>query len=175
MLKFIDLADTFNLPIINLVDQPGFMIGVEAEKAGVIKAGVRALQAIYQCSVPWATVVVRRAYGVAGAAHQNHSNSRWPYRISWPSGDWGSLPIEGGVMAAYRRDIEAADDPESHRQEIEDRLNLLRSPFRTAESFNIEDIVDPRDTRPLLVEWIHDAYRVLSTSTLGPKGRGMRA
>ena len=175
MLKFIDLADTFNLPIINLVDQPGFMIGVEAEKAGVIKAGVRALQAIYQCSVPWATVVVRRAYGVAGAAHQNHSNSRWPYRISWPSGDWGSLPIEGGVMAAYRRDIEAADDPESYRQEIEDRLNLLRSPFRTAESFNIEDIVDPRDTRPLLVEWIHDAYQVLSTSDLGPKGRGMRA
>tara|TARA_B110000116_G_scaffold159870_1_gene138315 strand:- start:235 stop:471 length:237 start_codon:yes stop_codon:yes gene_type:complete len=78
-------------------------------------------------------------------------------------------------MAAYRRDIEAADDPESYRQEIEDKLNLLRSPFRTAESFNIEDIIDPRDTRPLLADWVQDAYRVLRSSTLGPKGRGMRA
>ena len=175
MLKFIDLADTFNIPIINLVDQPGFMIGVEAEKAGVIKAGVRALQAIYQCDVPWSTIVVRRAYGVAGAGHQNHSNARWNYRVAWPSGDWGSLPIEGGVMAAYRRDIEASENPEQRRQEIEDKLNELRSPFRTAEAFNIEDIIDPRETRPLLSEWINDAYKVLASSQLGPKGRGMRA
>ena len=78
-------------------------------------------------------------------------------------------------MAAYRRDIEAADNPESYRQEIEDKLNLLRSPFRTAESFNFEDLVDPRVTRPLLADLVQDAYRVLRSSTLGPKGRGMRA
>src|SRR5690606_33917458 len=133
--------------------------------------GVRALAAVYQAQVPWASVIVRRAYGVAGAGHQNHS--RWNYRIAWPSGDWGSLPIEGGVMAAYRRDIEASPDPAAAQAEIEERLNTMRSPFRTAESFNIEDIIDPRDTRPLLCEWLEMAYEVLPTLA-GPKYRGMR-
>ncbi len=172
MTKFVDLADTFNLPVVNFVDQPGFMIGVAAEEAGTIKFGVRALSAVYQAEVPWASVIIRRAYGVAGAGHQNHG--RWNYRIAWPSGDWGSLPIEGGVMAAYRRDIEAAADPDAYREELEAKFNAMRSPFRTAESFNIEEIVDPRDTRPLLVAWTHDAYRALETHTLGPRFRGMR-
>jgi acetyl-CoA carboxylase carboxyltransferase component len=169
--KHVDLCDTFNLPIINFVDQPGFMLGVAAEEQGTIKRGVRALSAVYQARVPWATVIVRRAYGVAGAGHQNHS--RWNYRIAWPSGDWGSLPIEGGVMAAYRREIEAAPDPAARQAEIEEKLNAMRSPFRTAEAFNIEDIIDPRDTRPLLCDWVEAAYEVLPT-LLGPKSRGMR-
>jgi acetyl-CoA carboxylase carboxyltransferase component len=171
MTKFVDLCDAFNVPIINFVDQPGFMLGIASESAGTIKRGVRALSAVYQAVVPWATVVVRRAYGVAGAGHQNHS--RWNYRIAWPSGDWGSLPIEGGVMAAYRRDIEAADDPEAYRTELEEKLNDLRSPFRTAEAFNIEEIIDPRETRELLSEWVELAYRSLHTIA-GPKTRGTR-
>ncbi len=171
MARFVDLCDTFNLPIVNFIDQPGFMLGVASEASGTIKRGVRALAAVGQAKVPWASVVVRRAYGVAGGGHQNHS--RWNYRIAWPSGDWGSLPIEGGVMAAYRREIEAADDPEAHRAEIEEKLNALRSPFRTAEAFNIEEIIDPRDTRPLLCEWVELVYRSLPTIA-GPKFRGMR-
>ena len=169
--RFIDLFDTFNLPVINFVDQPGFMLGTAAENSGVARRGVRALAAVNQAVIPWASIVIRRAFGVAGAGHQNHS--RWNYRIAWPSGDWGSLPIEGGVMAAYRREIEEADDPEKRREEIETRLNELRSPFRTAESFNIEDIIDPRDTRPLLCEWVELAYKSLPT-IVGPKYRGTR-
>ena len=171
MAKFVDLCDSFNLPIGNFIDQPGFMLGIAAEESGTIKRGVRALAAVYQAQVPWASVVVRRAYGVAGAGHQNHS--RWNYRVAWPSGDWGSLPIEGGVMAAYRRQIEAAEDPEAERREIEQKLNDLRSPFRTAEAFNIEEIIDPRDTRRLLCEWVELAYRSLAP-IVGPKYRGMR-
>ncbi|MBG92924.1 MAG: methylmalonyl-CoA carboxyltransferase [Chloroflexi bacterium] len=169
--RFIDLFDTFNLPVINFVDQPGFMLGTAAENSGVARRGVRALAAVNQAVIPWASVVIRRAFGVAGAGHQNHS--RWNYRVAWPSGDWGSLPIEGGVMAAYRREIEEAEDPERRREEIETRLNELRSPFRTAESFNIEDIIDPRDTRPLLCEWIELAYKSLPI-VVGPKFRGTR-
>ena len=169
--RFIDLFDTFNLPVINFVDQPGFMLGTAAENSGVARRGVRALAAVNQAVIPWASIVIRRAFGVAGAGHQNHS--RWNYRIAWPSGDWGSLPIEGGVMAAYRREIEEADDPEKRREEIEKRLNELRSPFRTAESFNIEDIIDPRDTRSLLCEWVELAYMSLPT-IVGPKFRGTR-
>jgi len=169
--RFIDLFDTFNLPVINFVDQPGFMLGTAAENSGVARRGVRALAAVNQAVIPWASIVIRRAFGVAGAGHQNHS--RWNYRVAWPSGDWGSLPIEGGVMAAYRREIEEADDPEKYREEIEARLNELRSPFRTAESFNIEDIIDPRDTRLLLCEWVELAYKSLPT-IVGPKFRGTR-
>jgi acetyl-CoA carboxylase carboxyltransferase component len=169
--KFVDLCDTFHLPVVNFVDQPGFMIGRTAEAAGTLKQGVRALSAIYQSTIPWASVIVRRVYGVAGAGHQDHS--RFNFRVAWPSGEWGSLPIEGGVMAAYRRQIEAAEDPEAYRQEIERRLVAMRSPFRTAEAFNAEEIIDPRDTRSMLCEWVELAYRVLPTQ-LGPKARRMR-
>jgi acetyl-CoA carboxylase carboxyltransferase component len=169
--RFIDLCDTFHLPVVNFVDNPGFMIGVEAEKQGTIRFGARYIFAVYQATVPWCSIILRRVYGVAGAAHGNHS--RLNLRYAWPSGEWGSLPIEGGVQAAYRRQIEASEDPQALRQEIEERLSKFTSPFLTAERFGIEEIIDPRDTRPLLCEWIENAYRLLPNQ-LGPKKRGMR-
>lgn len=169
--RFVDLADTFHLPVVNFVDQPGFVIGVAAERAGTIRKGAAALAAVYQATIPWASVLVRRVYGVAGAGHQNHE--RYNLRVAWPSGDWGSLPIEGGLEAAYRRDLENAADPQALRQEIEAKLNQVRSPFRTAEAFGIEDIIDPRETRPLLCDWVEQAYTVEGTR-LCPKRRGFR-
>jgi acetyl-CoA carboxylase carboxyltransferase component len=94
-------------------------------------------------------------------------------RYAWPSGDWGSLPLEGGIEAAYRRVLDEADDPVAKRQEILDSLESLRSPFRTAETFGIEEIIDPRDTRRLLCEWVHDAYRIVPT-LIGPRTHGIR-
>ena len=171
MTRFVDLCDTFHLPVVNFVDQPGFLIGPQAEREGTIRKGVRALQAIYQASVPWLTVIVRRVFGVAGAGHANVQALNWRY--AWPSGDWGSLPLEGGIEAAYKRELEAAPDRGALMKEIEARLNTFRSPFRTAEAFNIEEIIDPRDTRPLLVDWVPLAYENESTR-LGIKTRGMR-
>ncbi len=171
MARFVDLCDTFHLPVAYFVDLPGFLIGRKAERTGTILRGTRALFAVYQAQVPWCSVLLRRVYGVAGAAHGNAD--RLNLRYAWPSGDWGSLPIEGGVMAAYRREIEAAADPEAKRVEIEERLEKVRSPLRTAEAFGIEEIIDPRDTRPLLCEWVEDAYRVEATR-LGPRHRSMR-
>ncbi len=171
--RFIDLCDVFHLPIVNLADQPGFLIGRPGESAGTLRAGVRAAAAISESQVPWATVVVRRLYGVAGGAHQDFG--RFCYRFAWPSGEWGSLPIEGGVAAAYRREIEAAEDPIAHRAAIEERLIALRDPFSAAEAFAVEDIVDPRDTRPMLAEWLQTAYETQLPSQLGPRVRyGMR-
>jgi acetyl-CoA carboxylase carboxyltransferase component len=149
--RLVDLADTFHLPIVHLVDQPGFVIGTDAEKASTIRHGARALAAVYQAQVPVCAVILRRVFGVAGAAHLNAA--KFKYRYAWPSGDWGSLPIEGGIEAAYRADLERAADPDALRAEIEVRLNAVRSPFRTAEAFLIEELIDPRDTRPLLVEF----------------------
>ncbi len=149
--RFVELAETFHLPVVHLVDNPGFLIGLQAEQAATIRHGARALASVYQATVPWCSVLVRKAFGVAGAAHAN--GSRYPYRYAWPSGDWGSLPVEGGIEAAYKSQLEAAEDPETLRREIETRLNAVRSPFRTAEAFLVEEIIDPRDTRPLLCEF----------------------
>ena len=171
LVRFVDLCDSFHLPIVNFVDNPGFEIGIESEKRGTIRHGVRALTAVYQATVPWCSILVRRVFGVAGAGHGAHH--RLNLRYAWPSAEWGSLPIEGGVEAAYRRQIEAADDPDALRAELEDKLSSLRSPLLTAEAFGIEEIIDPRDTRPLLVEWARRAYELLP-SALGPKSRGTR-
>lgn len=167
--RFVDLAETFHLPVVHLVDQPGFVIGTDAEKAGTIRAGARALAAVYQARVPWCSVILRRVFGVAGAAHQNAS--RLSYRYAWPSGDWGSLPMEGGIEAAYKAQLDAADDPDALRAEIQAKLDLVRSPFRTAESFLIEEIIDPRDTRPLLCEFVELAAPLRTT---GPTAHGYR-
>jgi acetyl-CoA carboxylase carboxyltransferase component len=171
--RFVDTCDQFRHPVANFVDQPGFVIGSAAERAGTIRRGTRALVGVYQATVPWCSVLVRKVYGVAGAGHGNHA--RLNLRYAWPSGDWGSLPIAGGLEAAYRRELEAADDPAALREEIEARLNAVRSPFRTAERFNIEEIIDPRDTRPLLCDWARRAYEILAHELGdGPKARGLR-
>ena len=173
LVRFVDLCDQFHLPIVNLVDQPGFVIGTDAERAGTIRHGARALATVYQATVPWVSILVRKVFGIAGAAHGDAS--RLNLRYAWPSGDWGSLPIEGGLEAAYRRDLEAADDPVALRAEIEARLNAVRSPFRTAERFSVEEIIDPRDTRPLLCDWAQRAHELIRHElAAGPKARGLR-
>ena len=158
---FVDLAETFHLPVVHLVDQPGFVIGVAAERAGTMRFGVRALNAVYQARVPWASVILRKVFGVAGAAHTNAARTH--YRYAWPSADWGSLPIEGGIEAAYRADLDAAEDRQALLDEIAEKMNRIRSPFRTAEAFNVEEIIDPRDTRPLLCEFAELAAPLRTT------------
>lgn len=167
--RFVDTAETFHLPIVYLVDCPGFLVGQQAEEQGTIRHGVRAMSAVWQSTTPWCAMIIRNVFGVAGAAHQN--GSRLSYRYAWPSGRWGSLPLEGGIEAAYRADIEGADDPEQKLSEIEDRLNKLRSPFRSAETFWIEEIVDPRNTRPLLCEFANIAAPLRES---GVRSFGMR-
>lgn len=169
IVRFVDLAETFHLPVVHLVDQPGFLIGTEAERAATIRHGARALAAVYQATVPWCSVILRKVFGVAGAAHQNAA--RLSYRYAWPSGDWGSLPMEGGIEAAFRAQLEASDDPDALLAEIQGRMELVRSPFRTAESFLVEEIIDPRDTRPLLCEFAELAAPLRGA---GPTAHGFR-
>jgi acetyl-CoA carboxylase carboxyltransferase component len=160
IVRFVDLAETFHLPVVYLMDCPGFLIGLEAEKAATIRLGVRAMTAVNQTTVPWCTIIMRNSFGVAGAVHQ--PAGRLSIRYAWLSAYWGSLPLEGGIEAAYRADIEAADDPVAKLREIEDRLNKLRSPFRTAETFWVEEIIDPRATRPLLCDFVRLAEPLLA-------------
>ncbi len=168
MLRFIELADTFHLPIIYLVDCPGFMIGLESEKEGIERKSARLAFAMSQLTVPGLAIILRRSYGVAGALHG--SLSRLNLRYAWPSAEWGSLPVEGGVMAAYRREIESSPDPEAKRIEIETHLRKLTSPFKTAEDFGVEEIIDPRDTRPVIYDFVKAAQEITRTQ-LGIKSR----
>lgn len=171
MIRLVDLCQTFHLPIVTLTDQPGLVIGRSAERRGTIRYGVRAVAAVYQATVPAAEIIIRRVFGVGGAGMTNRH--RFVQRYAWPSGDWGSLPIEGGLEVAYRSELEASADPAALAEEIRARLDAVRSPFRTAERFGIEEIIDPRDSRPLLCAWVRDAYRLLPAQ-LGRPAHGTR-
>lgn len=148
LVRFIELSETFHLPVVHLVDIPGFLVGTQAERTGTLRHGARALASVYQATVPWCTVIVRKAFGVAAAGMCNPN--RFRYRCAWPSGDWGSLPIEGGIEAAYKSELAAAADPVAKRSEIEARLNRARSPLLTAEKFLVENIIAPHGTRAYL-------------------------
>ena len=160
LVRLLDTASTFHLPVVHLEDCPGFLIGKESEENSTIRYGSQALAALGQLTTPFACVVIRKAFGVAGAA--NNKPGYRSLRYAWPSSDWGSLPIEGGIEVAYKQDLADSDDPESLLEEIRDRLNRVRSPHRAAEFFEIEEIIDPRDTRPLLCEWVELAQRALT-------------
>ena len=148
--RFVEMCDTFHLPIVNFVDQPGFMIGPEAERDGTIRYGMAAVCAATQATVPWAAVQVHKGFGVATAAHYAPNS----YVLAWPSVETGALPLEGGVAVAYHREIAAAADPDAKRQELEDRLRAARSPYPRAESFAVHELIDPRETRPALCRWV---------------------
>jgi acetyl-CoA carboxylase carboxyltransferase component len=165
---FAELCDMFNIPIILFADIPGLMVGRESEADAILREGVRTRYILGQVKVPMFTVIVRKCYGVAGGGFIDRAGLN--FKIAWPSGEWGSLPVEGGVKAAYRREIESAPDPAAREREIEAELKQLASPFRTAEAFAIEDLIDPRETRPYLCQFI-DSMQGRLASQLGPKYR----
>jgi acetyl-CoA carboxylase carboxyltransferase component len=164
VIRLIQLCDTFHLPLISFADEPGFMVGLESERRGIERAGARLVIATCESQMPWLTMVVGQLYGVAGQCQ--HRPSGMFRRYAWPSANWGSMHIEGGASAAYRREIESADHPEAKRKEIEQRLKAIASPFRTAEATG-QDIIDPRETRPLVCEFVEEAQVVLRTQ-VGP-------
>jgi acetyl-CoA carboxylase carboxyltransferase component len=168
--RLIQLCETFHLPLVDFPDEPGLMVGIESEKAGIERAGARLVCVTCDSQMPWITFVIRRLFGVGGQTHQRPTGMF--RRYAWPSATWGSMHIAGGTAAAYRREIEAADDPKQAERDIENRLRAVASPFRTAEATG-QDIIDPRDTRPLLAEFIGDAQRILQTQ-LGPPAQRYR-
>ena len=173
MEAFIDLCDTFHLPIVHLVDQPGTIVGPEAEKSGAVKGSVRVCMAIEQSQVPWCAIITRRCYGLAGSTFGRVQGLNLHY--AWPSGRWGSIPVVGGAEAAFKKELDALD-PEARKarlDEIEGHFHHMESPFLTAEKFRIPDIIDPRETRALLNDWLDDAWRLLPEQ-LGVKGRTFR-
>lgn len=161
--RFMELCETFHLPIVAFVDEPGFMIGSDSEKQATIRHGARTVLTAAMTNVPWASVMVRRSFGVAQAAHYGPE----AFVLAWPSAESGPLPVEGGVAVAFHREIAAAEDPDAKRRELEEMLAARQSPFPRAEALSVHELIDPRETRPMLCRWI-DRVQPLLPDLTGP-------
>ena len=167
--RHIDICDTFNVPILNLVDNPGFAVGLEHEIASTIRKGGEWMVAFAQAKVPIFTVVMRRSFGVAG------NNYATPLacpamRVVWPSADMGGIPPEGGIEAAYKRQLAEAEDPVALRAELEARIESARGPVGPLNKFQVEEMIDPRVTRKMVCDWVETAYKILKQpGRLGPR------
>ena len=167
--RVIDFCNSFHLPVISLIDEPGFMIGAESESEGTIRYGTEAISAVMQSRVPWASVQIHKAFGVAAQAHFGPQ----AYVLSWPSAKSGALPVEGGVAVAFSREIAAADDPAKRQRELEEMLATSQSPFPKSEGFSVHELIDPKETRVKLVNWLNLAVNA-QTDTPEPFYFSMR-
>ncbi|KAI1611304.1 carboxyl transferase domain-containing protein [Exophiala viscosa] len=176
LLKMIKFCDVFNLPIVQFVDVPGYAIGTVAERSATMKWGVELGKAYYSTTTPIFSVITRRVYGVAGGIMLD---SREPWmRIAWPSGNWGSLPLDGGIEVGHRHELKQIGEkqgPEAVKQrykELEDEYLRLMNPIRTAQHFNVEEIVDPKDTRRIVCRWAKEMYGVVMQERLADRAAG---
>ena len=169
-----DLCDLFHLPVLNLVDNPGFAVGIEHEIAGTIRKGGEWMIAFSQVSVPIFTVIMRRSFGVAGNNYATPKAAA-SARVVWPAADVGGIPPEGGIEAAYKRQLAEAADPAALRAEIEARIESVRGPVGPLNRFQMEEMIDPRDTRAWVCEWLETAWRIVTQpARLGPRPLGFR-
>jgi len=159
--RHLDLCDLFHIPVLNLIDNPGFAVGVEHEIAGTIRKGGEWMVAFAQVKVPIFTVIMRRSFGVAG---NNFATPRAAasMRVVWPATDAGGIPPEGGIEAAYKRQLAEAEDPEALRAELYARIESARGPVGPLSKFQMEEMIDPRETRRYVCEWVKMAYGVVS-------------
>jgi acetyl-CoA carboxylase carboxyltransferase component len=162
ILRHLKFCDVFNLPMVQFVDVPGYAIGTVAEKQATMRWGVELTKTYYTTTVPIFSVIVRKAYGVAGSLMLD---ARDPHmRVGWPSGEWGSLPLDGGIdvgHSAELRKIEKEHGVEARKaryKELDEEYRRLMNPVRTANHFNIEEIIDPADTRALVERWTRHMY-----------------
>ncbi|CAO2647545.1 Nn.00g084670.m01.CDS01 [Neocucurbitaria sp. VM-36] len=162
MLKFLDV---FNLPLVQFVDVPGYAIGTVAERTATMRHGVTLAATYYSTTIPIFSVIVRRVYGVAGGIMLDCRDPRM--RIAWPSGVWGSLPLEGGIEVGHSfelKEIERKHGKEKRDEryvELENEYRRLMNPVRTANKFGVEEIVDPAYTRHVCCEWVSHVYESL--------------
>jgi acetyl/propionyl-CoA carboxylase alpha subunit/acetyl-CoA carboxylase carboxyltransferase component len=163
--RHLDLCDLFHLPLLNLIDNPGFAVGLEHEIAGTIRKGGEWMIAFAQVVVPIFTVIMRRSFGVAG---NNFATPRSgaSARVAWPAADVGGIPPEGGIEAAYKRQLAEAADPAALRAEINARIESARGPIGPLNRFQMEEMIDPRDTRRWVCEWVENAYRIVTQPAL---------
>ncbi|HEY7630846.1 MAG TPA: acyl-CoA carboxylase subunit beta [Thermoleophilaceae bacterium] len=148
--RFINLCDAFNVPLVFLQDVPGFMVGTKVEADGIIRHGAKMLYAVSRATVPKITVIVRKAYGagyfvMCGRAYEPD------LIVAWPSAEIAVMGAEGAVNIIFRKQIEAAEDPDAKRTELLEAARTIIDPYIAAKNAMIDDVIDPRETRPTVI------------------------
>lgn len=148
--RFVQLCDAFGLPVVSLVDTPGFMVGPDAESAALVRRASRMFTSAATISVPWVCVVVRRAYGLGAQAMAGGGFHVPVLNIAWPTGEFGAMGVEGAVRLALRKELEAIEDEAEREQRVRDLVEQVRGQsgaLNMAAHFEIDDVIDPVDTR----------------------------
>ncbi len=154
--RFVNLCDAFEIPLVFLQDVPGFMVGSKVEHAGIIRHGAKMLYAISRATVPKITVVVRKAYG-AGYYVMNGKAYEPDLIVAWPGAEISVMGAEGAVNIIGRSAIEASDDPEATREAMLNAVREQIDPYIAAHNALIDDIIDPRETRPTIIRGLRMA------------------
>ena len=169
--RFLQLCDAFGLPVVSLCDTPGIMVGVEAERSGTVRHASRLFVTGASLSVPVVTIVLRKAYGLGAQAMAAGSFHATTFTVSWPTGEFGGMGLEGAVKLGFRKELEAIDDPDERAAVFEMMVAKAYehgSALNTASHFEIDDVIDPADSR----RWITTAITAGDTrARRGPPRR----
>ena len=149
--RFVRTCDAFNVPLVTFVDVPGFLPGTEQEWGGIIRHGAKLLYAYAEATVPKLTVITRKAYGGAYDV-MSSKHIRADFNVAWPTAEVAVMGPEGAVNIVFRGELEEADDPDARRAElIADYKERFANPYHAAERGYVDDVIEPRRTRPVLV------------------------
>jgi len=149
--RFVRLCDCFNIPIVTFVDSPGFLPGIDQEHGGIIRHGAKVLYAYSEATVPKVTVITRKAYGGAYIVMSSKYLGT-DVTYAWPSAEIAVMGAEGAVNILFRKKIESSPDPEAERQLlIEQYRSQFNNPYHAAKSGYVDDIIEPRETRPKII------------------------
>jgi acetyl-CoA carboxylase carboxyltransferase component len=171
--RHLKFCDVFNIPILQFVDVPGYAVGTIAERTATMRHGVALATTYYSTTTPIFSVVTRRVYGVAGGIMLDCRDPRM--RVAWPSGEWGSLPLDGGIEVGHAAELKVIKDNgqrEARYKELEEEYTRLMNPVRTANAFGVEEIIDPAMTRQIVAEWLKHVYEELLPMRLLDRANG---
>jgi acetyl-CoA carboxylase carboxyltransferase component len=156
--RFVNLCNAFGIPLVFLMDVPGFMVGTKVEEAGIIRHGAKMLYAVANATVPKVTVVIRKAYG-AGYYVMNGRAYEPDLIVAWPTAEISVMGPEGAVEIVFRKQVEEAEDPAAKKAELIDAYRGLIDVYVAARNAMIDDVIDPRETRPTIIRALEMAER----------------
>jgi propionyl-CoA carboxylase beta chain len=151
---FISICNAFGLPMVHFIDTPGFLVGPEAERTGLSRRTVKLLLELGRATVPLATVVMRKGYGLGYIAMNGGRSFDSELVVAWPTAEIAAMSVEGGVNVAFKHLYKDAPDPDAKRLEVLAEMKSRTGWAPAAEGFGVDDVIDPRDTRG----WLIDAF-----------------
>lgn len=149
--RFVRMCDAFNIPLVTLVDSPGFLPGVDQEHRGVIRHGAKVLYAYAEATVPKISIVTRKAYGGAYVVMSSKYMGT-DINFAWPSAEIAVMGSEGAVNILYRKQIQEAEDSQAEREKLTEQYRVqFLNPYASAEQGYIDEVIEPRETRPRVI------------------------